>query len=284
MTGPCAADHVGSRCKGRLGWLATVSKVTDLASVALHDVDIDEARRRDAFLRWGVHDASVRGCWGLGSSVALVHDRAPRPRLPGPWAILLGRPDELRLLIDAVPGLIGETPLGVTMSAAAYHLVPASWGLATRGHWDYMVTSVAPAAPMGLRIDVVEDHDQLHAVLDADNPDAHARPGDDDVHSWLGIADDEGMACVGALAVSQNGGAHLRAITTLARARGRGYGAALSAALTRRGLEQISSEVTLGVYSDNAGAIRLYERLGYRLVHHFTSAAAPARRDAGDGC
>ena len=170
------------------------------------------------------------------------------------------------------------------MSADAYDLIPAGWALAARGHWDYMATSTVPEVPRGVEIEVVDHVDVINAVLDADNADAHARPGDPDVECWLGIAEGSAMACVGALVTTHNGGGHLRAITTLRHARGRGYGSALSAALTRRGLERLSPEVTLGVYSDNVGAIRLYEHLGYRLVHHFISAARPQSRDQADIC
>lgn len=258
--------------------------MTDLAAPTLHSISLEDVRARDAFVRWSVPADDDAGCWAVGSSVAVVHRRAPRPMLPSPWAVLLGRPAELRPLVEALPGLIGGSPAGVTMSADAYDLIPANWALAARGYWDYMATSAVPEVPRGVEIEMVDDVDVINAVLDADNADAHARPGDPDVECWLGIREGPLMACVGALVTTQNGGGHLRAITTLRHARGRGYGSALSAALTRLGLERLSPEVTLGVYSDNIGAIRLYERLGYRLVHHFTSAARPQSRDKADIC
>lgn len=238
--------------------------MTDLAAPTLHGISLEEVRARDAFVRWSVPAGDDAACWAVGSSVAVVHRRPPRPMLPSPWAVLLGRPAELRPLVEALPGLIGGPPAGVTMSADAYDLIPAGWALAARGHWDYMATSTVPEVPRGVEIEVVDHVDVINAVLDADNADAHARPGDPDVECWLGIAEGSAMACVGALVTTHNGGGHLRAITTLRHARGRGYGSALSAALTRRGLERLSPEVTLGVYSDNVGAIRLYEHLGYR--------------------
>ncbi len=258
--------------------------MTDLAAPTLHSISLEEVRARDAFVRWSIPDDGHAACWAVGSSVAVVHRRAPRPMLPSPWAVLLGRPAELRPLVDALPGLIGGPPAGVTMSADAYELIPHDWALAARGHWDYMVTSTVPAVPRGVEIEEIDDIDVINAVLDADNADAHARPGDPDVQCWLGIGEGSAMACVGALVLTHNGGGHLRAITTLRQARGRGHGSALSAALTRRGLERLSPEVTLGVYSDNVAAIRLYERLGYRLVHHFTSAARAEPRDQSDIC
>ncbi|MBA2774563.1 MAG: GNAT family N-acetyltransferase [Nocardioidaceae bacterium] len=261
-----------------------VGVVTDLAAPTLHSISLEEVRARDAFVRWSIPDDGHAACWAVGSSVAVVHRRAPRPMLPSPWAVLLGRPAELRPLVDALPGLIGGPPAGVTMSADAYELIPHDWAFAARGHWDYMVTSTVPAVPRGVEIEEIDDVDVINAVLDADNADAHARPGDPDVQCWLGIGEGSAMACVGALVLTHNGGGHLRAITTLRQARGRGLGSALSAALTRRGLERLSPEVTLGVYSDNVAAIRLYERLGYRLVHHFTSAARAEPRDQSDIC
>ncbi len=260
-----------------------MAAVTDLAPTTLHDISLREVRTRDAFVRWSVPLDDDTACWAVGSSVALVHQRAPRPLLPSPWAVLLGRRPELHPLVAALPGLIGAPPAGVTMSADSYDLIPADWGLAARGHWDYMATSTAPQVSGDVRIEPVHDVAVVNSVLDADNADAHARPGDPDVQCWLGIADGSGMACVGALVTTHNGGGHLRAITTLRRARGQGYGAALSAALTRRGL-LLSPEVTLGVYSDNVAAIRLYERLGYRRVHRLTSAARPEPLDQLDVC
>ncbi len=119
-----------------------VGAVTTVSTL-IRQLDLDEARARDAFIRWSVPDATVTG-WSVGSSVALVHDRAPRPMLPSSWAVLLGRPAELRPLVAAMPDLIGTTPAGVTMSAAAYDLIPPARGLATRGHWDYMAMSAPP--------------------------------------------------------------------------------------------------------------------------------------------
>ena len=53
--------------------------------------------------------------------------------------------------------------------------------------------------------------------------------------------------------------------------RGRRLGTTLSAALTRHALQHGSGVATLGVYVDNLPAVRIYERLGYRVVHTFTS-------------
>ena len=54
-------------------------------------------------------------------------------------------------------------------------------------------------------------------------------------------------------------------------------GTAISAALTRRGFANGSSQCTLGVYTDNPTAIAMYQRLGYRTVHTFTSGEVSPR-------
>ena len=77
-----------------------------------------------------------------------------------------------------------------------------------------------------------------------------------------------------------DGTLHLRGVTVLPRARGRGLGRRVSAALTDHALTHGSGVATLGVYVDNAPALRIYRDLGYRVVHTFSSgvvAPAPGR-------
>jgi ribosomal protein S18 acetylase RimI-like enzyme len=76
---------------------------------------------------------------------------------------------------------------------------------------------------------------------------------------------------VGALVRQGDGTGHLRGITTLAAHRGRGLGAAVTAALTTRALAAGSGLATLGVYTDNEVAVRLYRRLNYEVVHTFVA-------------
>jgi ribosomal protein S18 acetylase RimI-like enzyme len=232
---------------------------------------------RDPMLRWSVPDAGLLGAWRLGQSFAVARSRGLRRDLPAPWVLLLGEAAELAELIEIVPGLLGSVPGGVTISAPAYPLLPTEWGLHVRGRWDYLLTSSPPPVPSDVWVEEVHDDEAISALLDAGNADAFARPGDPRIHSWLGVHDDAGLACVGALTVTENGGAHLRAITTAPRARRRGLGSAVSAALTVRGLREVSAEVTLGVYSDNVAALALYSALGYSRIHRLVSAVAAVK-------
>jgi predicted GNAT family acetyltransferase len=63
----------------------------------------------------------------------------------------------------------------------------------------------------------------------------------------------------------------LASVATRSDHRGRGLGGAVTAWVTRRLLEEGSPRVTLGMYSDNEVARRVYLRLGYAVVHRFTS-------------
>lgn len=56
---------------------------------------------------------------------------------------------------------------------------------------------------------------------------------------------------------------HLHGLAVLPQTRRRGLGAALTAAATAAGLDAGADWVSLGMYADNAGARRLYERLGF---------------------
>ncbi len=59
-------------------------------------------------------------------------------------------------------------------------------------------------------------------------------------------------------------------MTVAPRHRGRGLGAAITAAMTRVLLERYDM-VALGVYPSNLAAIRLYRRLGYTDTFSLTS-------------
>ena len=81
---------------------------------------------------------------------------------------------------------------------------------------------------------------------------------------------------MGALYRDPSGAGHLRSVSTHPDAAGRGLGTAVSAALTRAALA-VSGTATRGVYVDNAPALAVYDRLGFRTVVTFRSGRAPGR-------
>ena len=65
---------------------------------------------------------------------------------------------------------------------------------------------------------------------------------------------------------SFDGASYISSIGTRPAWRGRGFGRLVTLALARDSVASGSDLVYLGVYADNAGAIRLYDRLGFRLL------------------
>jgi predicted GNAT family acetyltransferase len=109
-------------------------------------------------------------------------------------------------------------------------------------------------------------------------------PGRPGVERWVGLREGGELVAVGANAPISAPVPHLASIATLPALRGRGLGAAVTAALTRSLLAEGHSVVTLGMYSDNPVARRVYERLGFRCDHRFSSRTlAPAASVEDDG-
>ncbi len=134
-----------------------------------------------------------------------------------------------------------------------------------------MLTREQPTEPTPQVVEV-GGRDDLVALLDAGNPGSFARPDSPGVEAWLGVVEDDRLVAAGALNRQHDGTGQLRGITVLPTEERRGLGRLVSTALTRRALAGASGTASLGVYTDNAPAIHLYERLGYRTVHTFRSA------------
>lgn len=60
-------------------------------------------------------------------------------------------------------------------------------------------------------------------------------------------------------------------ILTAAEARRQGYATAITSALVAKLFEQGFSRVILNVFADNAGAIRIYQRLGFQIYHRLVT-------------
>jgi ribosomal protein S18 acetylase RimI-like enzyme len=149
-------------------------------------------------------------------------------------------------------------------------LLPEGYRMVSGALWDWMLTdgTVEETGSVDM-LDPVADAPAINALLDAANADAHGRPDDDDVPTWVGVRDGDDLVAVGALELTEDGSGHLRSVTTREDTRGRGLGHAVSARLTNLAVGGTSGVATLGVYCDNHVARRMYERLGYRLDRTF---------------
>lgn len=131
--------------------------------------------------------------------------------------------------------------------------------------WDFKWTTTPPPPQPGeervVRL-TDADHPELAELIEESFPTTTSRPGDPRVVAWYGIrAGDRLVACGADRSRGDIG--FLAGLTVAPDVRGRGLGAALTAGMTRA-LFARYDHVALGVYTHNVGAIRLYERLGFR--------------------
>jgi len=238
--------------------------VTPVAAAALAD-------HPDPFVRHQVDPDQVRGAWIEGDATA-VAATGHLPAGTGTVLTLLGPAAAVRDLAASLAGTI-DRPWRVTVSTEAAHGLPPAWRQSDRWHWHWMLTATMPPPGDLDHVDVVEvtAADEINTLLDLGAPGAHARPGSRGVECWLGVREAGVLVAVGALVRQRDRTGHLRAVTVLPQARGRGLGRGLSAALTCRALTGGSGVATLGVFTDNHPAVALYRGLGYDVVHTFTS-------------
>ncbi|MEN1973951.1 GNAT family N-acetyltransferase [Cellulomonas sp. P4] len=163
--------------------------------------------------------------------------------------------------------------------------------LPARTGWEWMVTEQAPPAVTGevavRELDPVADADAIRACLAAANPTTDADPAGPGERWWGSGAPDGTLAgVIGSGPRAGRGGrragepgsagsAHLHGLGVRPGDRGRGLGAALTAAATRALLADGADWVSLGMWDDNDGARRIYHRLGLRTVHRMTTLRHP---------
>ncbi|WP_182111204.1 MULTISPECIES: N-acetyltransferase [unclassified Actinotalea] len=153
-------------------------------------------------------------------------------------------------------------------------------GLAPFSTWDWLATEAEPprtdAEDVVARLDPRADDAAIRACLAAANPGTTADPLGHEEAAWYGVRD--GHRLVGVVGAALRGGRndddhswHLHGLGVRPEARSRGLGAALTAAVTRAGLREGATWVSLGMFADNDVARRLYERLGFVTEAEFAS-------------
>ena len=228
----------------------------------------------DRFLRWQVTSAGFQAAW-VGQRAVVIH----RLRGTQPQLIVLGHgpqvTEPLELAAAVLPSQqLADGSVRLTVESRAAPYLPASLRLAAEktDAWEWMWTRAEPPPVPGEEaVRWTDDMDPVLTLLAHANPRHHGRPGDPDIRGWAGVYEAGSLVCAGALADLDTGAAHLRSITTAPQSRGRGLGAAVSAFLARAALRSHPPAVTLGLYSDNATARRLYTRLGFQPSHALLS-------------
>ncbi|ADG74707.1 GCN5-related N-acetyltransferase [Cellulomonas flavigena DSM 20109] len=185
------------------------------------------------------------------------------------WA--LGRPDELEVLLPGALVAHGPGVRWATVPRAVRVPEPVleAAGLAHLTSWDRLSADVAPVAQPGedvvAPLDLVVAEQDVLACLVAANPASRARPGAPDDLGWWGVRDGARLVGVVGTAARPDGAVFLHGLGVVASHRGRGLGRALTAAVTRRALNDGAPWVSLHMYADNVPARRLYDALGFRV-------------------
>ncbi|WP_267595378.1 GNAT family N-acetyltransferase [Carbonactinospora thermoautotrophica] len=209
--------------------------------------------------------------WATDGAYAFLSSRADGG--PG-WLNALGEPSAAIALVRHALAELPVKPRGFTVPRSAHILLPADLPVRDIDHWNFRWTSTPPPPMPGEErvVELKDADEEIRELLSVASPRHSAPPGDPTVRRWVGIRDehDRLVAC-GAETRRPGGLAHLASIATLPGMRGRGLGAAVTAWLTRRVLDEGDDVCTLGQYADNEVARRLYSRLGYTDDDHFTS-------------
>ena len=235
----------------------------------------------DPWVRWVV-PAEPPQAWFDGQ-VAVIRRGGTRP---GYWVTRLDREavtaEALTPALSwlAESGLLEQEGIGA-ISAPQEHaaLLESLLGLTEGGDWEWMWTAtppdVDPRESDVVELDDLVDGPQIEAFSRANNPRVWTEIGTGRMQDWLGLRDAAGeLIAVGGADREATGVPHLAGIVTALERRREGLGSVISAALTRRALAR-HGVCTLGMFSDNDTARRVYHRLGYRTGRAWASRRLP---------
>jgi GNAT superfamily N-acetyltransferase len=237
---------------------------TQLSSAA----EVLVATGHDPYARGSLRRRVVRG-WVAERAVAWVGTDAEE-RLA--YLSALGDPTRVAaLLAELLPELPPRQRVSLPRGTAP--LLPAWVALEGMAHWDFRWRDEPPPRQSGEELaGPTADEVAVKTLLAEVSPGASATPGDPGVRAWWGVGQRDGrlLACAADTSAATGVG-HLSSIAVDAAARGRGLGKAVTAALTRALFDEGRDIVTLGLYSDNTAGRALYDALGFRDEHRFTS-------------
>lgn len=234
--------------------------------------DLLQASGGDAFIRFEIPQTLEQPGYALDQAIALPRKTYTR-RL---GLVVMGPPDDAGRLARALADE-ERRPAGlahVTVSRGSLATVGSHLRLGEGNDWEWMHAVRAPA-PVAVEEHLMpldeSDRADIGALLAEANPRTDARPFERADQHWVGARDGRGrlVAC-GLRERNVAGYPILTGITVLARERGRGLGLAVTAYLTRQAIAE-AGVCTLGMYSDNAVARRVYHGLGYSGDHLWSS-------------
>lgn len=190
------------------------------------------------------------------------------------------------LVVEAVTELVrdGRAVPRLTVPRGGLELLPPWLRPREVEAWEWRSLDAPPAVRPGEdRVSWLgaEDLDEVTALLAAAGGGSSVWPGDPAARRWAGIRDDAArlVACL-ADTSRWAGVGHISGIATAPSARGGGHATAITAWASRRLLAEGARLVTLGMFSSNAAARRVYDRLGFTAAHPMTTGEAPGSAPA----
>ncbi len=211
---------------------------------------------------------------GYAVARALALPRRTHTRRLG--LLVLGPPPDVDDLLAAVlaADLLDPEVRSFTVQRGSVDAVARHVPLAEGSEWEWMCTTTPPPEVAGesrLQALTLDDRPEIVALLASANPGSDARPFERPGQDWVGVRDGaRRLVACGVREHSLAGRPILFGITVHPDERGQGLGLAVTASLTRRAVED-DGLCTLGMYSHNDVARRVYLGLGYGDVHEWSS-------------
>ena len=249
-----------------------------LPGSALHQLFAD-----DPFIRWDLARPHASDIWVHGDAVAF--QRHSHSRHIHGISVLGG--DDVPQVLDAVLNDLPRQVNGIAVERKYLPLLETRLGarLDAGGDWDWMWTDrlpgVLPAEAQLVHLDDSHDAAAIRALNEIGSPTAESEPGSGRTELWLGARDGGRLVAAGAIHRTPGGAPHLAGIVVHPKARGRGLGVALTAALTRWALGR-TGVCTLGMYADNDRARSIYTGLGFTVAREWGSRRLLGARPATD--
>jgi len=226
-----------------------------------------------------VGDGFVAPAYAVGTAGdgAVVFHRRSDHGVPGSAAI--GTAPGLATLLDdatVLAWVVGGGRRHLSVPRGVMPVVAARLDLGSRGgEWDWMWTrDRPPVVPGEEHVEVLEPacRDEAEDFLTEHSPRTHGQPFARPGQRWLAVREPDtgALVAVGSSEPCAAGTPTLTGIAVAAERRRAGWGAAVTARLTRLAVDEVGA-CALGMFADNDGARRLYHRLGYTTGMEWTS-------------
>ena len=119
-------------------------------------------------------------------------------------------------------------------------------------------------------IELIDDAQEINAIIDEHAPDSSVRPGDPEELFWGGIRNELGELAALAVLVKWQSGFHvMSSVVTRLQDRGKGYATQLSEGMISHAFSLGIREIGLGVRTENISAQRVYEKAGFKKLAEF---------------